>query len=687
MNINFAIISAYLTTSTAIQKELEEALGFNLNINKFEIDEKSKNTLDLNNFQETTKILNKFSLILCSSQDIYDSVKTFIPSATTIVITKRIVNISMLTELLSLEFGTKVSVFGSNKKTSKALIDELNRTGIDHLEFFPFYPQSNFNSENIVITPGKTIPSMYKSKRIIDVSYRTLSLTTISEVLVHLGMYKELLPIIEARYSKEIYTLTKYNALTNKHIKGILEVSSEGILCVDENGISQLFNSAFMHLTNMDIYDILGKNYLDIPFSDSLKNLVTSDEPVLYRLIEYKSKKLLVTKHIGGQYASSFVLSIQDVTQIQEIETTLRKELTEKGFIAKHSWKDLVGESTIIKNTISDSQKVAKSDFTVLIQGENGTGKEMFAQAIHNNSTRSKAPFVAVNLASLSDSIIESELFGYEEGSFTGALKGGKAGLFEMAHNGTIFIDEIGDISLQIQQRLLRILQEKEVMRVGGNKILPINVRVIAATNRNLLELVEQGQFRMDLYYRLNVLRINIPALRERCDDIPLFFNHFLKEINSCKTISLEAMKLLCNYSWKGNVRELQNIVYYLETLCEHDKILSSDLPVEFHTTSQNINIFSEIITTPTKVFSPLGAKEEAEIIFILKTLKEAKLYNKKLGRKSISKISLSTPTPLTIEQLRKRFKLMNDLELISIGTTKQASQITQKGELFLKNL
>jgi len=216
-----------------------------------------------------------------------------------------------------------------------------------------------------------------------------------------------------------------------------------------------------------------------------------------------------------------------------------------------------------MERLIGLAEKYAAADSTLLVQGESGTGKEMIAQGIHIASQRKGGPFVAVNCAALPESLLESELFGYEEGSFTGARKGGKAGLFEMAHKGTIFLDEIGELPLLLQARLLRVLQEREVMRIGGSKMIPVDVRIIAATNRNLIQLIHEGDFREDLYFRLAVLVLKVPSLRERLEDIPCLVESFLKEWRKAGNIQVteEDIRRLQTYSWPGNIRELKNLL------------------------------------------------------------------------------------------------------------------------------
>ena len=252
---------------------------------------------------------------------------------------------------------------------------------------------------------------------------------------------------------------------------------------------------------------------------------------------------------------------------------------------AKYHFSDILGHSPAVQKAIRLAQYYSGTDETILIFGESGTGKELFAQSIHNASRRRQSPFVAVNCAAIPDTLIESELFGYEEGAFTGARKGGKQGLFQTADNGTIFLDEIGDIPLSLQSRLLRVLEEREVMPVGSTSVIPIDVRVICATNRNLNEMVRQGTFREDLYYRLNVIPVHIPPLRERTEDILPLAEHILLRLNrqqgTAKLFGQAFKKALLAYRWPGNIRELNNIIERAFVLARSDTLELEDLPDE----------------------------------------------------------------------------------------------------------
>lgn len=264
-----------------------------------------------------------------------------------------------------------------------------------------------------------------------------------------------------------------------------------------------------------------------------------------------------------------------------------KRPVTERPFktTTRHNFTDFIGASKPFQDAMVIAKKAAASDVNVLLEGETGTGKEMFAQAIHFANTRNSEPFIAINCGAIPRELVVSELFGYEEGTFTGAKKNGNAGKFELANGGTLFLDEIGELPPDVQVILLRVLQNKEIVRLGGHKVIPIDVRVIAATNRDLLAEVRQGRFRMDLYYRLNVVKITLPPLRQRPEDILSLWNRFLKD--SCYRLkkeipetSMAIQKILCGYSWPGNIRELQNTAERIAVLVE-GSILPEHLPLE----------------------------------------------------------------------------------------------------------
>jgi len=283
--------------------------------------------------------------------------------------------------------------------------------------------------------------------------------------------------------------------------------------------------------------------------------------------------------------------------EIEELKLIIEKAITTKDLeqevrylrsevTRRYSFKSIIGKSREMQEVYAKIEQITDTRTTVLITGESGTGKELVARALHYNSSRKEKPFIAINCAALPETLIESELFGHERGAFTDAQVR-KVGQFELADNGTLFLDEVADLSQATQAKLLRVLQEKEFTRVGGTRTIRVDVRLIAATNKNLDQALKQGSFREDLYYRINVVPIHLPPLRERREDLPLLVNHFLakkaeEEGHSPKQISPEAMTLMMNYDWPGNVRELQNIIEQMVTLCPYPIIRAEDLPDQF---------------------------------------------------------------------------------------------------------
>jgi propionate catabolism operon transcriptional regulator len=273
------------------------------------------------------------------------------------------------------------------------------------------------------------------------------------------------------------------------------------------------------------------------------------------------------------------VLTCQDSAAIQRVDRHLRARRRSPAPTERYRLDDIIGRSAPIQRAKALAAQYARSDATVLIVGESGTGKELFAQGIHSHSHRVSQPFIVVNCAAFSESLLESELFGYEDGAFTGARKGGKVGLFEAAHTGSIFLDEIGEMPVSLQTRLLRVLQEREILRIGATEPTPINVRVIAATHRSLPERIAGGEFRRDLYYRLNILRLELPCLRERREDLPALAAYLLGKVAARQRISTrhaapvvdELLRRAATYAWPGNVRELENLVERIASSCTRD--------------------------------------------------------------------------------------------------------------------
>lgn len=363
-------------------------------------------------------------------------------------------------------------------------------------------------------------------------------------------------------------------------LKAILDSAYDGIIAVDEEGKIEICNQSAEKIFGVTAQTVIGQNVEDVFQNTRLNEVLKNGQSQINEFQDVGDIRI-VTSRVpvsDGTRIVGAVATFLETSRITQIEHRIRKELTNQKFSSRRTFDDILGQSLIIRQKKDLAKKFAHSDLTVFISGPSGTGKEFFAQGIHHASTRSNGPFVAINCGALPQSLLESELFGYAEGSFTGAKRKGKAGLFEMAHEGTIFLDEIDTMPIDMQGRLLRVLQEREVMRIGADGIIPVDIRVIAASNKSPQKLLSNGLIREDLYYRLNVLYLEIPPLSMRKDDIPLLCNAFLPVGKRAIAAPLlnDMMPCLMKYSWPGNVRELlnftQRLSFFLDDYKQGDK-------------------------------------------------------------------------------------------------------------------
>ena len=396
-------------------------------------------------------------------------------------------------------------------------------------------------------------------------------------------------------------------------------------------------------------------------------------------LYSLQNKKIVCNKNmvqIGSE--KSYIYTFREAAQIQKLEQKVRIKLYEKGYVAKHSFEDIWGDNQQIRAAKKMASIFAGTEETILITGESGTGKELFAQAIHSNSGRSDGPFVAMNFAAIPEGLVESELFGYEEGAFTGARKGGKQGIFELAHGGTLLLDEIGDAPLNIQARLLRVLEEREIMRLGGARMIPVDVRVIAATNQNLLDYIKRKLFRGDLFYRLSVLTLEIPPLREFKEEIPLFLQKLLlTKYDIMRGIKPEVLAFLMKYDWPGNMRELRNVADYMHySFVGEDSIGIDNIPGYLKKQLQ-VNIGKDRNELLVKIVSTLqnaGDLNEIQATLGIFYVEES------IGRNVLVERLARQGVVFTENKAKKYLRLLESLELVTIGKTRQGSSLTGFG-------
>lgn len=435
----------------------------------------------------------------------------------------------------------------------------------------------------------------------------------------------------------------------SKQFKAIMDSVKDGIIATNEKNEITLINEPSWELLQIPQHDHPAPRLTDI-FNERLVAEFSSHDNFQDKIIKAGNKTLNLNRisvFVRGKQAGN-VITLQDITQIQKIEQKYRMETEAKGLVAKTKFEDIVCSNQAMRKTIEKAKKFAQTESTILIMGETGTGKELFAQSIHNQSKRHGYPFVAINCGALPESLLESELFGYEDGAFTGASKNGKKGLFEIAHNGTIFLDEINSITLHSQARLLRVLQEREVSRIGSDKVIPINVRIIAASNEDLVSLIKENKFRADLYYRLNVLNLVLPPLRERMNDILPLAKQFIYTQNREWYKKLdpylpEICKELSGYPFPGNVRQLHNILERFLVLLEMESSLNLQQIKSLlrECIDDQYSEISELVTFPIKE-SYKDSLFEAEKSLMLKYLEMSNGDKSSLAEKlSIGKTTL----------------------------------------------
>ena len=392
----------------------------------------------------------------------------------------------------------------------------------------------------------------------------------------------------------------------NDILEHVLDNGNEAYLAINQDGIVVMLNSAMTKLLNVNWSEAVGKDVTQILPDNYLQLAPVAGKGQDLELIRINGKQALVSHYpmfrggkIAGAVCKVIMVEPRKLLTMAGIETTSGGNDTDgklrngqgNSIGSRYNLDQIIGQGTAMKRLKEIITRVARGPSTVMIHGESGTGKELLAHALHSESPRRNKPFIKVNCAAIPENLLESELFGYQEGAFTGARRGGQVGKFELAHEGTIFLDEIGDMPLEMQAKLLRVLQEKEIERLGDNKTRHVNVRVVVATNRNIQELINDGLFREDLYYRINVVSLAALPLRERMEDIGELTDHFIQKFNhifeyKVKGITREARELLARYHWPGNIRELENVIERAFNLLDGSIIEVNQLP--FHLQQQD---------------------------------------------------------------------------------------------------
>lgn len=484
---------------------------------------------------------------------------------------------------------TILGIYEANKITQLPVIEQKKVVGI--LDLFEFLKMQDTQID---------VKKVMKTRIVVGKEKQQLSdFTFLSQMILPVvddeGDYLTYITREELQYQLQCQ---HYKELKEEY-DAIFDSSYDGIYITDGEGVILRANKACERIEGIILEEVMGKHVQELVdagiYSDAVSLKVLEKRTPVTILAKAKNgKEHMLTGNpvIKDGEIVRVVINSRDITELNHIKRELLKtrELTEKyqtelELLRQEQTKleNIVVNSPAMRKIIDMTIHVAKVDSTVLIQGESGVGKEIIAKLIHRNSDRKKGPFIKINCGAIPESLMESEFFGYEKGAFTGASKTGKPGLVELANEGTLFLDEIGEMPLNLQVKLLRVIQDWEILRVGGKKTIPVNARIIAATNRDLSEMVREKKFREDLFYRLNVVPVFVPALRERKEDIEPLIGHFLNKFNSKykldKRISQEAIDCLIDYDWPGNVRELENLMERLIVTTSEDRIEVRHLP------------------------------------------------------------------------------------------------------------
>ncbi|WP_312906307.1 sigma-54 interaction domain-containing protein [Tissierella praeacuta] len=618
------------------------------------------------------------SLVVLSSPNTMDKrIQNLIDNGLEYIVAQRVINHRYISELLNLPRGTEVLLVNDRPESSYEAMVQLQALGVNYIKYYPYYPGiTSYPELDISVTVGEPHLVPFGVKKVINIGTRQIDIVTVVDIANRLGLMKALGDRLSSQYINHIINLlnrlndtAKDMKIISSRLETVANCLGKAIIYVDKSGSVIVSNQEMGNILKSPCEEIIGRNIKDI--LPQIANIDSHDEVDVVRI--HNNDLFVTLKVIKGKGSEDGIIyTFEKSKDIEKNEHEIRRRTSENAIRTKYyTFDDLIYKSSNMKALIDKVKSFASTDSTILIQGESGTGKELFAQSIHSASHRSSGPFVPVNFASISTSLIESELFGYEEGSFTGAMKGGKRGLFEEAHGGTIFLDEIGDASLDFQCRLLRVIQERQVRRVGGLKEIPINVRIIAATNKDLVSEVKKGKFRADLYYRLNVLPVRMLSLKERKEDILILSNFFLKKhsmnkINNIEEIlEKEAINLLYKYNWPGNIRQLENAIEYIASINRMNKKLSiKELPE--YITDRGEKLEGSILT------DILGEN----IIWMLKKIMDSN----GLGRRALAELAKEEEIDLTEGKIRSLINSVEELGLVESNTGRKGTVLTEKG-------
>lgn len=649
--------------------------------------------INLYSFEEGGFTFFEEKLILLSVNLKYEEILKMCNQDAQIIIPNLTFEKSSFEKICKLNKNETVFVYNLSKSMALETIAIIYRLGVDIPNLIPCYPEMKKIPENsIVLTPGEKLNIEAKNCKIIDLEYRIIDLSSIADIAMKLNLERLIQEDLVKKFMDKIVPIsyiTEKLLVTQTKLENqfdfLLSAIDDGIIGVSNEGIVQFYSHVAREILSINGNEMIGKYIGEYVKSLDFDQIIKKEVPYFQKLIKVNNIDInMEVKYTHISVFNGFIIKVSKFHQAEKKQAKLRAQLMSSGNVSKYNFDDIIGCSDSIKNTKKIAYKMAQSDSSILIIGESGTGKELFAQSIHSASRRSQGPFVAVNCSTFQEGLLQSELFGYDEGAFTGARKGGKIGLFELANKGTIFLDEIGEMDLNSQATLLRVIQEKQIRRVGSDKIIDVDIRIIAATNRDLKKLVCENKFRKDLFYRLNVLPLKIAPLRNRNEDVFLIFESFKKNLDVKFSLSDELVEVFKTYSWEGNIRELRNLVEYCSYL-DKSIIEIYDLP-EYMLESIKHKDYCLELSNKNDIKNISNLKRDLrDYIFVLEKINNAYVLKQRIGRRKIYEYALEEKIFLTEQQIRSILIELQEFGFVKILSGRGGSVITEKGILFLE--
>ena len=608
----------------------------------------------------------KADAYLVLDEDIFEIAKERVDDFSKIIKLNRSPDSNALQKIAQIPPGSNVLVVNDSYESSLSTIYSFYEVGISHINMKAYDSALShtgiYDSFDIAVTPAEAHLVPDHIEKIIDIGYRKVSFDTMFKLMklldldisvINRNLFRHIHSVVESNTA--FHANYVYGYLKSEMLSHIVNKSQIGMILVDSR-----YQTVYANDKAASIFQADDKNNIDISSCIGEEILSSSDSvdfplEILGGSYYYDRFPIKLMDEIAGYY-----ITLQDESAVAGSNKLIRQ----KGYFAKYQFKDIIHCSEDMRKVIDTAKQIALTDYTVLIRGESGTGKELMAQSIHNASYRKNAPFIAINCAALPDNLLESELFGYEPGAFTGAHNKGKVGLFEQANHGSIFLDEIGDISPKLQSRLLRTIQEKQIMRIGSDRVIDVDIRLITATNKDLEKAVSEGAFRSDLFFRLNVLPVVVPPLRKRKDDILELLKHFLGA--EYKNITPDEKEVLVQYNWPGNVRELENVSVFYKSLAALPEYI-------YQHTGREIQRTASFLAGNSVDLQLL------EIIHSNTTLSHG------IGRSAILHLLKERNIPVSDGKLRELLVALQQSGQIVVGKGRHGTRITKKGLEYLQ--